>query len=44
MAWLFDQPASAALTAALTGPWDVTGAGWLPQHGALIRIEGLEGW
>ena len=32
-----------ALTAALTGPWDVTGAAWLPPHGALIRIEGLEG-
>ena len=32
-----------ALTAALTGPWDVTGAAWLPGHGALIRIEGLEG-
>ncbi|MFC0811429.1 FAD-binding protein [Paracoccus panacisoli] len=32
-----------ALTAALTGPWDVTGAGWLPGHGALIRIEGLAG-
>lgn len=31
------------LTAALTGPWDVTGAAWLPDHGALIRIEGLEG-
>jgi len=32
-----------ALTAALTGPWDVTGAAWLPERGALIRIEGLEG-
>ena len=32
-----------ALTAALTGPWDVTGAAWLPDRGALIRIEGLEG-
>lgn len=32
-----------ALTAALTGPWDVTGAAWLPGQGALIRIEGLEG-
>lgn len=32
-----------ALTAALTGPWDVTGAAWLPGQGALVRIEGLEG-
>ncbi|MBB1491749.1 MULTISPECIES: FAD-binding protein [unclassified Paracoccus (in: a-proteobacteria)] len=32
-----------ALTAALTGPWDVTGAAWLPDLGALVRIEGLEG-
>lgn len=30
-----------ALTAALTGPWDVTAAAWTPQDGALIRIEGL---
>lgn len=33
--------AVAALTAALTGPWDVSGAGWLPDLGALLRIEGL---
>ena len=31
------------LTAALTGPWDVSGAGWLPDMGAMIRIEGLAG-
>ena len=33
----------AALTTALTGPYDVSGAAWLPGQGALIRIEGLEG-
>lgn len=32
-----------ALSAALTGPYDVSGAGWLPGQGALIRVEGLEG-
>ena len=32
-----------ALTAALTGPYDVSGAAWLPGHGALIRLEGLTG-
>ncbi|WP_134680669.1 FAD-binding protein [Paracoccus ravus] len=32
-----------ALTSALTGPYDVSGAAWLPGQGALIRIEGLEG-
>lgn len=37
-----DAPAAiAALTAALTGPYDVTAAGWTPASGALIRIEGL---
>lgn len=36
-------PAVAALTRALTGPFDVSGAGWLPERGALIRLEGLEG-
>lgn len=33
--------AVAALSAALGAPYDVTGAGWLPGIGALIRIEGL---
>ncbi|MTH35061.1 FAD-binding protein [Paracoccus limosus] len=32
-----------ALTAALTGPYDVSGAAWLPGQGALIRVEGLAG-
>lgn len=32
-----------AATVALTGPWDVSGAGWLPGQGGLIRLEGLEG-
>lgn len=36
-------PAVAALIRALTGPFDVSGAGWLPGHGALLRLEGLEG-
>lgn len=35
--------AVAALTAALTGPYDVSGAGWLPGQGALVRVEGLAG-
>lgn len=35
--------AVAALTAALAGPQDVSGAAWLPGQGALIRLEGLEG-
>lgn len=30
-----------ALTSALGGPFDVSGAAWLPGHGALIRVEGL---
>ncbi|MDP5306174.1 FAD-binding protein [Paracoccus spongiarum] len=39
-----DAPgAVAALTAALTRPFDVSGAAWLPGQGALIRLEGLEG-
>ena len=37
------QRAVPAMTAALTGPWDETGAAWLPGQGALVRIEGLEG-
>lgn len=32
-----------ALTAALAGPFDVSGAAWLPGRGALLRLEGLEG-
>ncbi|TRW98243.1 FAD-binding protein [Paracoccus sp. M683] len=38
-------PAAAipALTAALTGPYEVSAAGWLPGHGAVLRIEGLDG-
>lgn len=35
--------AVAALTQALTGPYDVSGAGWLAGEGALIRLEGLAG-
>ena len=31
----------AALTAALGSPFDVSGAGWLPGLGAVVRIEGL---
>ncbi len=30
-----------AMTLALTSPFDVTGAAWLPGRGAMIRIEGL---
>lgn len=30
-----------ALTLALGGPFDVSGAGWLPDLGALLRLEGL---
>lgn len=30
-----------ALSNALGGPYDVSGAAWLPGHGALIRVEGL---
>lgn len=30
-----------ALSSALGGPFDVSGAAWLPHHGALIRLEGL---
>lgn len=30
-----------ALTAALGGPWDVSGAGWSAATGAVIRLEGL---
>lgn len=33
--------AVAALTAALGSPWDVSGAGWLPGLGAVVRVEGL---
>lgn len=30
-----------ALSQALGGPFDVSGAAWFPGHGALIRLEGL---
>ena len=30
-----------ALSSALGGPYDVSGAAWLPGQGALIRLEGL---
>ncbi len=30
-----------ALAAALTSPWDVTGAAYLPGTGAMVRIEGF---
>ncbi|MBM3605081.1 MAG: FAD-binding protein [Alphaproteobacteria bacterium] len=30
-----------ALSSALGGPFDVSGAAWLPGHGAMIRLEGL---
>ena len=39
-----DLDAAAAipvLSSALGGPFDVSGAAWLPGHGALIRVEGL---
>ncbi|AUH32261.1 FAD-binding protein [Paracoccus tegillarcae] len=34
--------AIAALTSALTGPYEISGAAWLPGHGAILRLEGLE--
>ncbi len=33
--------AVAALSAALGSPYDVTGAGWMPGVGAVVRVEGL---
>ncbi len=33
--------AVAALAAALGSPFDVSGAGWLPGVGAIVRVEGL---
>ncbi len=33
--------AVAALSAALGSPYDVTGAGWMPGVGAMLRVEGL---
>ena len=33
--------AIAALTTALSGPFDVSGAAWLPETGAMLRLEGL---
>ncbi|MDO5704628.1 MAG: FAD-binding protein [Paracoccus sp. (in: a-proteobacteria)] len=39
-----DAPAAIpALTAALTAPFDVSAAQWHPDHGAVLRIEGLPG-
>ncbi|WP_126975005.1 FAD-binding protein [Frigidibacter oleivorans] len=35
------KAAGAALRAAMSSPYDVTGAGWMPGTGALIRVEGL---
>lgn len=32
-----------ALASGLTSPYDVSGAGWLPGVGAMLRLEGLEG-
>ena len=43
LAGLTAADAIPALTAALTGPYDVSAAGWTAGAGALIRIEGLEG-
>ncbi|WP_312530655.1 FAD-binding protein [Paracoccus sp. (in: a-proteobacteria)] len=37
------QTAIAALTEALTGPFDISAAGWLAGEGAVIRLEGLAG-
>ncbi|ARJ70117.1 FAD-binding protein [Paracoccus contaminans] len=37
------QRAVPAMTAALTGPWDISGAGWLPDLGVVLRLEGLPG-
>ena len=34
--------AVAALAAALGSPFDVSGAGWVPGLGAVVRVEGLE--
>ncbi|TMV94958.1 FAD-binding protein [Thioclava sp. BHET1] len=41
---VLDLPAGAAptaLAAALASPYDVSGAGWLPGTGAIVRLEGL---
>ncbi|PWE48734.1 2-hydroxy-acid oxidase [Thioclava sp. NG1] len=41
---VIDLPAGAAqvaLAAALGSPFDVSGAGWLPGTGAVVRVEGL---
>ncbi|MFT6775555.1 MAG: glycolate oxidase FAD binding subunit [Paracoccaceae bacterium] len=38
-----DAGAVRAMSAALTSPYDVTGAAYLPGRGAFIRIEGLAG-
>ncbi|RWR46270.1 FAD-binding protein [Sinirhodobacter ferrireducens] len=35
--------AGRVLAAALASPFDVSGAGWLPGQGAVLRLEGLEG-
>ncbi|WP_299359444.1 FAD-binding protein [uncultured Paracoccus sp.] len=43
LAGLAPDQAVDAMTAALTGPWDVTGAGRLPGGDTVLRLEGLEG-
>ncbi|MFV0294062.1 MAG: FAD-binding protein [Paracoccus sp. (in: a-proteobacteria)] len=40
---LDDVAAVRAMTAALTGPYDVTGAGRLPDGRTILRLEGLPG-
>ncbi|WBU62885.1 FAD-binding protein [Paracoccus aerodenitrificans] len=40
---LNDPGAIAAMTVALTGPFDVTGAGRLPDRTVILRLEGLPG-
>lgn len=35
------EPAVAALSAALTSPFDVTGAAFVPHEGAFVRVEGF---
>lgn len=40
---LDDARTMAAMMAALSGPYDVTGAGRLPEGGVVLRLEGLPG-